>query len=666
MPRWKRVLRITVRILVAVILGAPLLYLAAANAFLAFLLRPITRSPNLSIEYARAWSVWPGRAHVRGFRVQSRSDTVEWSLDVEAGVVDVNLLDLFQRRVHMSGARAEDLKFRLRQGVSPRDADDPKNAWLPPIPPYADPPISRAGAPAPELKLGKYKYWVIEVDDSDARVTEVWINAYRFEGSSRSRGGFKVAPHRSIALTHSLLEVTQGTLTLAKEDMAREIHGTVTCEIESFDPDTQRDRALLRAFDIEAKMIADVPSIAFLEYYVPAARVRFSEGGGRVRGEVGLHRGNIDDGSVIDLTSERTRVAIPKAEFELRNGRFQWKAEGGHTVLSARIPESRIWRTADERGDEHPDEHEDPADDRGKEVTKESKEFGPAIVSDVTAAYTTETSDVVQGLGFGGLSAKVPGAVVDDIRWLTGKREGSSARFEGGRVRLAGDLDVDAEHHVKSQAKVTVDGGTLVVKKARLHGDFAATARVTSDDIVKTRTVDLQGGKITLTRAGVTSGKDRHAIEAQADVDGGTLDLRDGFAMDLSSHAVVKGMDAVLELVGAPWEAEVGAALIAAESAKGKARLRYHDGLLSVQLLEAACGLARVKGELQQQGKVTAAAFVMKVDPFSMGIAVANGHVTTAPLPPDGWLDEHRPRLKPHGNRADRNERGAEEQRVKP
>ena len=85
------------------------LYLLAAQTLLwTPLLRHLINShaPTVRIEYAFAWSVWPGRVHLREFRLTSQDWAVQWQLDIDRATTALVLQDLPRRIFHATSVEA--------------------------------------------------------------------------------------------------------------------------------------------------------------------------------------------------------------------------------------------------------------------------------------------------------------------------------------------------------------------------------------------------------------------------------------------------------------------------------------------------------------------------------------------------------------------------------
>ena len=107
------------------------------------------------IEFESAWTVIPGVAHVRSFRMthQGRKDQIGLVVDRATGFV--NPLELIGRRVHVIGIHARGVEFRYRKRPKTPQEAEARAAVVPSIEglrfePYRGPP-----------KVEKKKGWTI-------------------------------------------------------------------------------------------------------------------------------------------------------------------------------------------------------------------------------------------------------------------------------------------------------------------------------------------------------------------------------------------------------------------------------------------------------------------------------------------------------------------------
>src|SRR5262245_32177919 len=67
-------------------------YLIAANALLrSRLLRDvISEGPDVELDYASAYSVWPGRVHLRGLSLEVQDYRFQFSVDAESATLQIS------------------------------------------------------------------------------------------------------------------------------------------------------------------------------------------------------------------------------------------------------------------------------------------------------------------------------------------------------------------------------------------------------------------------------------------------------------------------------------------------------------------------------------------------------------------------------------------------
>jgi hypothetical protein len=167
-----------VRFVLFVVAGFAVLYLVAANIFLRTrLLRDVvSRGDGVELDYASAYSVWPGLVHVRGLALQVQDYENQLSVAADSGVVRVCLHDLLFRRFHASSVALSGLAFRYRQKVEPRDGMRSYVAAFPPIAGFPDPPVL-SGEEPPPVPDAEYDLWQIALDKVDAELRELWVAA---------------------------------------------------------------------------------------------------------------------------------------------------------------------------------------------------------------------------------------------------------------------------------------------------------------------------------------------------------------------------------------------------------------------------------------------------------------------------------------------------------
>jgi hypothetical protein len=170
MPRPPTALRTWLKRLFFAAVGLAGTYLLLANLFLKTPLGPwaVNRRPErLTVTWESAWSPWPGEVRVRGLTVRGKTRRVSWSFEADRGRGWIDLPGLLARRFEVRGFEGE--------GVRSTTSREP----------------AAAGPPARPPARRRRKPWTVRFTDvSLARVREIQINGFRFEGAGTAAGGF--------------------------------------------------------------------------------------------------------------------------------------------------------------------------------------------------------------------------------------------------------------------------------------------------------------------------------------------------------------------------------------------------------------------------------------------------------------------------------------------
>gem|GEM_PF-1325556 len=219
------------------LLGAELLYLTAANIALRLgaVQAAFVSTDSIKLDFASAWSWWPGSVHARRAVVRMQDRNVQFVMRVANADVTLSLPDLLRHTLHATRVRADGVSVRFRHRIAPQSANAPFVAALPALEGFDDPPLIEAGPPTPPLTEAEYNLWTVHLDDVDAKVTELWVHTIRFEGSARASGSFRLRPAKRLWVNPAALELEAGTLTTGPHTIMSDVHGEVTCTVDPFD-----------------------------------------------------------------------------------------------------------------------------------------------------------------------------------------------------------------------------------------------------------------------------------------------------------------------------------------------------------------------------------------------------------------------------------------------
>jgi hypothetical protein len=311
--------------------GLLFLHAAAARWLLSgpTLRRWINTSPETTwIDWDEATSIWPGRARVRGLRIRGRDQNVQWIFHLEEGQFRYSVAELVARRFHVLALDARSLSFRLRKNRRPDDPSPTPVRLQPPILGFSDPPQ----APSPRSG-GPGNPWTVRVDGiSIEKLSEIWVDMYRFEGESKLTGRFRIRPGLAAEIGPATIEFASGDVHLGRDPVLRLDPGRLSARFDPWDPRVLQGDAVWRRVTGEVRMSGRVERVAFANYFLRRARVpRLSGGSGQARIRVGIE-GGVARGEVafdarrlglqtaVSSLSGDTRVALKIRRWDLERG----------------------------------------------------------------------------------------------------------------------------------------------------------------------------------------------------------------------------------------------------------------------------------------------------------------------------------------------------------
>ena len=544
--RWRTFVRRTL-LLVAILIVS---YLVAANVFLRTrLLRHLVSDSSLSstitgsstglqIDYASAYSILPGRAHVEGLTIRGREQTVEWSLIVNHADLSIRLIELFHRRFQAEHVRASGFSIRVRLRLERAKATPEVLAALPPIAGFPDPPLLGVGPPPPPAGASDH-VWMIDLEDVDVEhVRDVWIHTVHSVGDTRVRGRWVFRPDRWLEVGPATVDTGGVDIAYGSKPLATGVNGSLDATVHPFD---LRQASGLSIFDHVSTrgrlrgqaIVADV-----LRLVAPRSGLRPTRCEGPFDGEVVFDHGKLARG---------TGVWNDAADCEIEAGGLAFAApiraelgvSGDVATVEARVPGLRVSRV-------------------GAEM---------AHVASTVATVTTSRLRLADLFDDAHVDLDVVGAEARDIgAWERYVQPASPLLVRLGTVTADGHAAGSvAERRGRAELRLSVRRLALEHGSDRLTADVAADAQL--------REVSLSGGGwatgvATITASDMTA---RLGPVSLAGNLGAHVDLRRGDWAERTFD--LGGSDVVLRRVSAGLRRDGGAVVAAPQLAAVAARL---------------------------------------------------------------------------------------------
>jgi hypothetical protein len=560
----------------ALLLALTLLYLGVTNLVLAsgVIQHLANESHDVRITYASAYSLWPGRVVVRNLGVRLEDHNVQIWVGVPRGTLEVDLLALARRRLHLLRVDGEEVTYRMRHKLSRVGKEGPRVAAYPPIQGFADPPLfsGPAAEPSPGSPGVHDDAWDVDIEHVTALVAEVWILEYRYRGPGVARGSFRVLPARFYEVARASLDLAGGELTLGSKLVAARATAKIRCNVAGSDPRKLEGLEPLAMISARVSATLAGSEIAFLDAYL-VPHVGLSAAG---RGDATV-RVVFDHGSIAPGTS----VAVVSPDASLGNETLRARGRARFTLEGPSVARGPL--TLGFSGEQ-------------VVLTGPSPERRPGPVAERLVLSAELASDLSRPLEV--VAARVAESKVDvpDLRWLDA--------FVGGKGRpsLAGR-------------------GLLTVEARRLgKGRVRGSLRVEGADV----TVRLRDGVSEPSRLTLTT---KAAFDLGAHARG-----------EAKTTLHVERAAALLPLVSdSALLRAIASKLLGLGALDARGELAVAD-TLRFDLLDARAGIARARGQLESGPSGPHGAFLVSTPAANLGVRVGRSGTTLRPFVDDDWL----------------------------
>ena len=504
--------------LAATLLALEIFYVVAGNLFLRFGLLPLVNGTPESVmmAYESAYTLWPGVAHVRGYRIRNQSRSIQWMLEVGDGDLTIDLAALFGKTFRATRVRATGVAFRLRRKLDSAGAAQPRARALAPIEGFEDPPLLPVGPDEPPESDADYSSWTVHLDDIDALAREVWIDEIRIVGPARTRGGFFLKPERVVQVGPTTLDIERGEIWIGEYAAAKPIEAHVESIVGAIDLQGPLDDAL-REISGHAQIEARSPGIELVRLYLgspPALRV--ADGSGSLHVDVRVEHG----------------VAMPPSTISV---------ESPHLVLGASIFTATLGYRAEVRVVAAEPEPLASGDLVIHEATivRDGAEGASPRIENARAHFVGLPRDLVGPYAIERTELDVP-ATLPDLRWILPAPEAGKDRPVelGGSAALRARVTVDSAMRAAGEVEASAEGVDVKTPSFRARGRLSSRARFHDAD-PWTRSLELDPSFVLAEDVAITRAKRAHpGGTLRVDVTGGRLE--DGVPRDLALTLAAK------------------------------------------------------------------------------------------------------------------------------
>ncbi len=597
-----------VLIAVAVLLAYPVL---GTLALWTGLVERLARSEDLRVEIENpAYTIWPGRIHMKHVRVLVNGDT-QFILEGKDLEADFQLFSLIKRKIHLTKLAAHGVRYQMRTQVKTEKGIEERIAAFPPL---ADLPGAKVMREKAAKKTEKREAaYTVEVEGIDIRVDELWFFEYRYLGDGRLRGGFLVGPQQ-MQVSTAVQDIGPGELRFgADRVIAKNVRGQITADIPKINPEEHADVGFFELVTARSQLRAELENLTHLGAYLHGIDVR--KGGGPLAVDLYMDRGWLGPKSRVDYETESIGVIGHgfgvETDLDLHldavgeNGLPLMRSASKQTYVSL----ARAGHAFTVQIQKH---HEQVALDRirltGATKPKRALLRMPTIVS----------------------------RDLDDLGVLF--PEGTEFESKSGEALASLSLDMDERYWVRGPLDVTVKDADFKVTGVQIHGDALLRTRANLNP--KLEQYMLDSFVLSLRNVGMHVG-DENVDGWWMDVTSPRLALwnaKEPFAESTLSIRA-KDLEPVLEgLAEKDKLNDLIAKFTSLDDFRARLTLRK-KGPANDLTLESESDVWDASGRFYTDAKRTLMAFVVGGQAVSLGVAKLDGNLELVPMAKTDWLN---------------------------
>jgi len=323
---WRRIGRLS-RWLLLLVAVEPL-YVLVANATLysGVIERVASKRPeSFQMGWKRAYSPWPGRVYLSGFHLRLQDSQIQFRLAVDSATVDVDLWALLQRKFRASRVRADGVSYRMLGKVETAEGREPRLAAFPTLEGYPRPALLANPASPAKTAAEVDALWVVELDDVDAVISELWFLEYRYQGLARVHGGFGLRPLRKLWVGPALLVFDGGELSAGEHVISSAFSAHAMVTIDPVDLPSSPGLRALHTLATSIQLDTAIEDLGVADLYLDGLKAR---GPGRLAANIEVAGGRLLNGSTLEVWLART-------DAQIRGYRFKGNAHAKVSVTDA-------------------------------------------------------------------------------------------------------------------------------------------------------------------------------------------------------------------------------------------------------------------------------------------------------------------------------------------
>jgi len=572
-------------------------------------------SEDLRVEIQNpAYSIWPGKVHMKNVRILSNG-TTQFILQGQDLVINLRLLELVKRRVHVTKLAAHDVIYQMRVQVK-----DTKNIErrVKAYPPLSDlPGANVVREPTAKATEKQDPDWTVKVEGLDIAVKELWFFEYRYLGKGHLRGAFLVGPD-VMQVETAVQDLGPGELRFgAHETFATGLQGQITADIPKLNPKEHADASFMELVTARVNLRSEIESMTSLGSYFEAEKLEISKGKGPLAVDLYLDRGKL--GSKSHLYYQTEAINLKGLGFGVGT---DWQLDFDAAGSSERLP---LVRSSSKSS--------------YVSVARQMRAFTIQIhdhheEAQLDTIQLSKSTDLKRAL------LRMPKIVSVDLRDLPAVLADPAPFQLKGELNASLNLDMDHEYWTEGQLHAVTKGLRTAV------GEVSADANLKLDTELRFN----PKLKVNMLQKFVLRTRDMTLRGAGADMSGWWMDIESArftvwnktpLAFDGTFGVQARDLDPVLKTLA---KKDVISDLIpmftSLRAFQASARVRGVGELTDVTLASES-QIWDAAGRVYKKGDKTQMAVVVGGQAVSLGVASKGDGLELMPFAKTGWLNDH-------------------------
>ena len=572
-------------------------------------------SEDLRVEIQNpAYSIWPGKVHMKNVRILSNG-TTQFILQGQDLVINLRLLELVKRRVHVTKLAAHDVIYQMRVQVK-----DTKNIErrVKAYPPLSDlPGANVVREPTAKATEKQDPDWTVKVEGLDIAVKELWFFEYRYLGKGHLRGAFLVGPD-VMQVETAVQDLGPGELRFgAHETFATGLQGQITADIPKLNPKEHADASFMELVTARVNLRSEIESMTSLGSYFEAEKLEISKGKGPLAVDLYLDRGKL--GSKSHLYYQTEAINLKGLGFGVGT---DWQLDFDAAGSSERLP---LVRSSSKSS--------------YVSVARQMRAFTIQIhdhheEAQLDTIQLSKSTDLKRAL------LRMPKIVSVDLRDLPAVLADPAPFQLKGELNASLNLDMDHEYWTEGQLHAVTKGLRTAV------GEVSADANLKLDTELRFN----PKLKVNMLQKFVLRTRDMTLRGAGADMSGWWMDIESArftvwnktpLAFDGTFGVQARDLDPVLKTLA---KKDVISDLIpmftSLRAFQASARVRGVGEMTDVTLASES-QIWDAAGRVYKKGDKTQMAVVVGGQAVSLGVASKGDGLELMPFAKTGWLNDH-------------------------